>query len=148
MDLVITKPEPQQHADDLVERRSLIETWTEVVNDAACLLQLEVGLAREETAANVKALGRGTFKVIAGGLMCMTALIFAAVAAVVGLAKVVGLLWALLAVALGCVAIGLVLIWAGRSTLSETKILPDESIHRVSADLKQLSARGRDALPL
>ncbi len=140
-------PETRLHAEEAEGRRSLVETWTEVVADASGLIQLEAGLARAETAANMKALGRSTLTVVAGVVLCMTALIFLAVAAVVGLAALIGMGFALLAVALVCTVVGVVLIRFGQSKLADQTLLPDKSLQRISADLQRLSARGRAAVP-
>ncbi len=124
-------------------RRSLVETWTEVVADASGLVQAEAALARAETSANLKALGLNS-ALLAGGVALMgLALVFLTVAAVVALAEAIGLLWALLAVGVACVAVGFVLIGSGRSRLAGQKLLPDRAIGRISSDLQALSARGR-----
>lgn len=125
------------------DRRSLIDTWTEVVADASGLVRAEARLARVETATNLRALVRSSVTILLGLVLTMVAVTFFSVAAVVGLASFIGLGWALVSVAASCVALGVVLILLGQARMGLLKILPDQSIRRVSADLHRLSLRGR-----
>lgn len=130
-------------AEEAEGRRSLVETWTEVVADASGLVQAEAGLARAETAANLRAMLRGSIIILAGLVLCMVAITFLSVAAVVGLAALIGLGWALLAVATVSIVLGVLLVRNGQVRMESLKILPDQSFRRISADLQRLSARGR-----
>lgn len=140
-----TTPDPAAQAPtataDAPGRRSLVGTWTEVVADAGGLIRAEARLARMETADNLKAVGRGSAAIGAGAVLLMLALVFVTVAAVAALAVVIGLIWALLGVAVVCAALGIWLLNAGQARLSGQKILPERTLKRMSNDLDRLAAR-------
>jgi uncharacterized protein (DUF58 family) len=94
-----------------------------------------------ETADNLKAVGRGSAAIGAGAVLLMLALVFVTVAAVAALAVVIGLIWALLGVAVVCAALGIWLLNAGQARLSGQKILPERTLKRMSNDLDRLAAR-------
>lgn len=125
------------------DRRSLAEAWAEVVADASGLVQAEAGLARAETATNLRALLRSAIIILAGVLLCMIAITFLSVAAVVGLAALIGLGLALLFVATAAGMLGVLFFRLGLIRMESLNILPDKSIGRISEDLRRLSARGR-----
>lgn len=127
-------------------RRSIAETWTEVVADAGGLVRAEAALARAETAANLKAVGIQSAKLVAGLAFLMLALVFLTTAAVAGIAIFTGWLVALLIVGGLCIASGLLLLLRGRAALSGQQILPERSLQRMSRDLERLAERG-DPLP-
>lgn len=140
-----TTPDPAPEAPttsaDVRGRRSLVGTWTEVVADAGGLIRAEARLARMETADNLKAVGRGSAAIGAGAVLLMLALVFVTVAAVAALAVLIGLIWALLGVAVACAVIGALLVNAGQARLSGQKLLPERTLKRMSNDLDRLAAR-------
>lgn len=131
-------------------RRSIVETWTEVVADAGGLVRAEAALARAETTANLKALGIQTGKMVAGAMLMLLALVFLTTALVAAVALLTGWLVALLIVAALCAGGGLLLVSWGRSRLSGQQILPERSLRRMSRDLERLAEQGSplpDAVP-
>lgn len=122
-------------------RRSILRTWSEVVADAGGLLRAEVSLARLETAANLRSVGRNALKMGVGLLLLAIAVIFLAVGAVVALAAVIGLGWALLAVAMANAAAGAWLLWRGQTGLAAISLLPERAMARLSHDLERLGER-------
>lgn len=122
-------------------RRSILATWAEVVADAGGLLRAEASLARLETADNLKFAGRSVLRIGAGLLLMALAVVFLAVAAVVALAALVGLGWALLLVALGQAALGGLLLWQGQAGFAGLSLLPERAIARLSDDLARLGER-------
>jgi hypothetical protein len=123
-------------------RRSIVETWTEVVADAGGLVRAEAALARAETAANLKAFGVQSAKLAFGMALLMLAMVFLTTAAVAALAVFTGWLVALLIVGGLCIAVGLLLVSRGRAALSDQQILPERSLKRMSRDLERLAEQG------
>jgi len=144
---VTARADPADAPEEAEGRRSLVETWTEVVADASGLVQAEAGMARAETAANLRAMLRSSIIILAGLVLCMVAITFLSVAAVVGLAALIGLGWALVSVATLCIVLGGFLVWKGQARMESQRILPDQSFSRISMDLQRLSARGRAMSP-
>ena len=145
-----TRPDPQAdgasgagEAPGAEPRRSIRATFTEVVADASGLVRTEAALARAETSANVRAIGRSSAVIGAGAVLMAVALIFLTVAGVVALASWIGMLWALLVMALLCGGLGFALVAHGQSRLSTQAILPERTLNRMSADLQKLAARGQ-----
>lgn len=124
-----------------IPRRSIVDTWIEVVADAGGLVQTEARLARLEVSGNVSRIGRESAKIGAGALFLSLAAIFATVAAVVALAAFIGMLFALLVVMAICGLVGIILVKAGAKGLSGASLLPDRSLGRMSRDLGKLSER-------
>jgi hypothetical protein len=129
-------------------RRSIVGTWIEVAADAGGLIRAEAGLARAETRANLQAVGREYAKLGAGAVLLSMALVFLTVATVVALAHFIGLLPALLVVALVCVVAGALLLRAGGTAVSRLPILPERTLGRMSRDLDNLAARASPLAPL
>lgn len=125
------------------ERRSILDTVGEVVADASGLVQAEARLARAETAGNMRGLVRSVATMAAGLMLLMLSLVFLTVAGVIALSAWVGLIGALLVVALVCVLGGVLLARAGLERMATQKLLPEESLRRVSNDLSWLSHRAR-----
>lgn len=141
-----TTPEPAPEAD-VQGRRSIVGTWTEVLADAGGLLRTEARLARLETADNLKAFGRSSAAIGAGLVLLTLALVFLTVAAVAGLALVIGLIWALLAVAGLCALLGLLLVKGAQARLAGQKLLPERTLRRMTDDLDRLAARAAPVMP-
>jgi hypothetical protein len=128
-------------------RRSILGTWTEVVQDAGGILRAEAALARIETADNLKGAGRNALKLGAGLLLLAIAVIFLAVGVVVALAALIGLGWALLVVALVNAAAGGLLMWQGQAGLARVSLLPERAMARLSGDLERLGERAEGRRP-
>lgn len=122
-------------------RRSIIDTWLEVFADLSGLVQVEARLAREETAENIRGAGRSIMLLAAGGLLVLVALVFVAVAGLVALAAVIGMMWALLAVAAISVLIGILLIAAAQRRLERQSFLPERALSRMAGDLQSMADR-------
>jgi hypothetical protein len=141
-------PDPKLDARTAAQpRRSIVDTWTEVIADAGGLVRTEAALARAETAANLKSIGRQSAKLGAGAVLLSMALVFLTVAAVVAIAHLTGLLPALLIVAVLCVATGLLLLRSGQSRLSGQNLLPERTLGRMARDLDQLASRAAPPVP-
>lgn len=123
------------------ERRSIVQTWTEVFADAGGLVRAEAALARAETAGNLNAIARESAKVVVGGMLALMALVFLTVSAVVALAYFTGLLLALLIVALVCLGAGWLLVKQGLDGVSGLPVLPERSLRRMGNDLDMLADR-------
>jgi len=128
-------------APETGQRRSVIETWVELFADAGGLVRVEAALARAETARNLKVVGRETAKLVAGFALLLMALVFLAVASVVGLAHFLGYLQALLLVMLICAGGGAGLILSGKSRLAGQTILPERVLNRLARDLDRIAER-------
>lgn len=122
-------------------RRSIVETWTEVVADAGGLVRAEAALARAETGRNMRLIGRESAKILVGGTLALTALMFLTVAAVLALSEFIGLLPALLVVAAFCLGVGWLLISRGIDGVSGQSILPERVLKRIVRDLDRLADR-------
>lgn len=122
-------------------RRSIIDTWLEVFADLSGLVQVEARLAREETAENIRGAGRSIMLLAAGGLLVLVALVFVAVAGLVALAAVIGMMWALLTVAAISVLIGILLIAAAQRRLERQSFLPERALSRMAGDLQNMADR-------
>lgn len=129
-------------ADAASGRRSIVDTWTEVIADAGGLIRAEASMARLETGQNVRAFGRQAAKLGAGAVLMGVMIVALSVAAIVALAHFVGLLPALLIVALLCGIIGMLLIRAGADALASQRLLPERTLSRMSRDLERISAQG------
>jgi hypothetical protein len=121
--------------------RSIVEALTEVVADASGLVRAEAQLARIETVDNAAKAGAAVVRIGIGAVFLVLALTFATVAMVVALASMIGLLWALLAVAGGSVLVGILLVATGRGALSGVSLMPRKSMARISADIDSLTSR-------
>jgi hypothetical protein len=143
---VTATPDPAPEAE-VQDRRSIVGTWTEVVADAGGLLRAEAKLARMETAANLRAVGRSSLAIGAGLMLLSLALVFLTVAGVVLLAALVGLIWALLLMAVLCAGLGALLVNAGQSSLAGKKLLPERTLRRMADDLDRLAARAAPVTP-
>ncbi|WP_374385900.1 phage holin family protein [Sandaracinobacter sp.] len=122
-------------------RRSIVETWTEVVADAGGLVRAEAALARAETERNLKLIGRESAKIVIGGMLALMALVFLTIAAVVALSEFIGLLLALLVVAVLCLGAGWLLVSKGLDGVSGQPILPERVLKRMGRDLDLLADR-------
>ena len=122
-------------------RRSIVETWTEVVADAGSLVRAEAALARAETERNLKLIGRESAKIVIGGMLALMALVFLTIAAVVALSEFIGLLLALLVVAVLCLGAGWLLVSKGLDGVSGQPILPERVLKRMGRDLDLLADR-------
>ena len=122
-------------------RRSIVETWTEVVADAGGLVRAEAALARAETERNIRLIGRESAKILVGGMLALMALVFLTIAAVVALAEFIGLLPALLVVAGFSLGAGWLLISRGLEGVSGQSILPERVLKRMGRDLDRLADR-------
>lgn len=126
--------------------RPLMAMWREVYGDMVALFRSEAILARLEAKQNLRnyAMAFALFGV-ALVLLVMTA-VFLLVAGIVALAHLIGLLWALLVIGLGCAIVALILLLRGRMLLRSSSLLPVHSMNRLSADIKMLKERtGRGA---
>lgn len=121
--------------------RSIGRMWREVFSDAAVLGRAEFILARREVGENVKGYGKSVVLFISGFAFLLLAGIFFTVGAVVALAKLIGFLWALLAVGAGCVIIGIILAIAGRSSARGLSLMPEKTLDRLSSDVDHLTMR-------
>ena len=128
-------------AEPVPVRPSIASLLSEVVADAGGIVRAEAHLARLEVEGNVRAVGRSAFQAFAGLMFVGLALSFAAVAAVVALSLLVGLLWALLIVTGLCVATGVLLLRRARTLLRGVRLLPEASFGRMADDLERLSQR-------
>jgi hypothetical protein len=122
-------------------RRSIVDTWIELLADVGGLVRVEAALARAETAQNLKVVGRESAKMAAGFALLMMALVFLTIAAVVGIAHFLGYLPALLLVTLMCAVGGIGLLVSGRNRLSGQTILPERVLGRMARDLDGLAER-------
>lgn len=130
-----------QTESSVAEPRSIAETITEVAADAAALMRAELSLAGMETRGNLAAIGGAAARMAVGGVLLVLALAFLTVAGIVALAKIFGLLAALL-VAAGVVALcGFALIVIGQGEIRRRHLLPVQTFARMSADLDRLQER-------
>ena len=136
----MTAPELTETAEAAAQR-SILHVWIDVIASVSGLVQAEARLMRVETAANFEGAGRSILLLVAGGLLLLVALVFAAVAGVMALATLVGMLWSLLLVGLGCLLAGGLLIAVARGRLDRQSFLPERSLTRVAADLQRLADR-------
>lgn len=134
-------PETAHPSDGVQPHRSITETLTEVAADTSSLVRSEITLATIETRDNVAAFGGAIGRMAIGAVLLVTAIAFLTVASVVALATVVGLLFALLIVAAALIVIGLLLISGGQSAARAQKLLPMQSLARITADIDLLQAR-------
>lgn len=131
----------QTDTSQTAARRSILAVWIDVIASLSGLVQAEGRLIRVETAANFEGAGRSVLLLAAGGLLLLVTLVFLAVAGVMALATVVGMVWALLLVALGCLVAGGLLIGVARRRLDQQSFLPERSLARMAADLQRLADR-------
>lgn len=125
----------------VADLRSIGRMWREVFSDAAVLGRAEFILARREVGQNVKGYGKSIVLFVSGFAFLLLAGIFFTVAAVVALAKLIGFLWALLAVGGACVAIGILMAVAGRSSARGLSLMPEKTLDRLSSDVDHLAMR-------
>jgi hypothetical protein len=123
-------------------RRSFVDTWTEVVADAGGLLRAEAAMARLETGENLRGIARESAKIGAGAVLLSVTLVMLAVAGVLGLSYLVGMLAALLLVAGICALLGFWLVRSGVDGIAGRRILPERSLSRMSRDLERISSQG------
>lgn len=125
--------------------RPLSEMWTEVAVDFSSLLKAEAKLARREVKQNIAGYARaGAFMVVGAGML-LVAVIFLIVAAVVALAKFIGWIPALLLVAAIVAAVGIIGILYGSRRLKVLSPLPEQSLHRIAADVDRITRRADEA---
>lgn len=136
---------PAPESADAGERglRPVLRMWTEVANDAQMLVRSETKLTRDEIGANVKSYAISIGLVAVGAGLAALAVVFLLVAAVVALAQLIGILWALLVLGGGCLLVAAVLILVARAILARTSLLPKKSIDRISTNISQMTARAR-----
>lgn len=128
-------------------RRSIVDTFTEVVADAGGLVRAEAAMARLETGENLRGLGRQSAKIGAGLILFSVTIVMVAVAGVVALAYLIGMVPALLLVAAVCALLGTWLVRNGLDGMSTQRILPERSLSRMSRDLERLSEQGSPLAP-
>ncbi|MFA7440610.1 MAG: phage holin family protein [Sphingomonadaceae bacterium] len=136
-DAAIETPDPD-------ERRPLGNVWTEAFVDATRLFQTEVTLGQREIRDNLGAFGRaaafGGVAILFSGL----AIVFLLAAAIVALAMVIGLLWALLLTGIVSLLVAVVLAVTARATVRGRGLLPKRSIGRIRRDIAKLQNRTDD----
>ncbi len=133
-------PEPAEDAAE-APQRSILNTWADLLFGIGGLIHAEARLIRAETSANFQGAGRNVLLLAAGGLLLLVALVFLAVAAVMALATVTGMLWALALVAIACLIIGIVLIRNAQRRLERQSFLPERALARMAADLDRMTER-------
>ncbi|MCG2841340.1 phage holin family protein [Sandaracinobacter sp. RS1-74] len=139
---MVTTEAPGGAASAAPGRRSFVDTWTEVAADAGGLIRAEAAMARLETGENLRGFAGDAARIGAGALLISVTIVLLAVAAVVALAHLVGMLAALLIVAGICAVAGWLLVRSGKEAISTRRLLPERSLSRMSRDLERLSAQG------
>lgn len=121
----------------------LRELWARVVEDGQALVRVEAAMAGVEFRDNLRVGMRSLGVAAAGYGFIALAAVLLSVAAVLALAAVVGILWALLLTGVGFAALGFVLVQGGKRATAGLNLLPSRSLHRMSEDFGRLVARVR-----
>jgi hypothetical protein len=123
-------PPPEQAASG----PSLGRLFSDLSNDFSDLVREEIRLARVETMEKVSTATRGIVSLVAGGLVAYAGFLALLVMLGLLLANVMPLWLASAIVGIITLVIGLILISAGRSTLSNMTIVPEKTIETLKDD--------------
>lgn len=124
-------------------RATLPDLVGQLTGDLAELVRKESELVRTELAEKVKAAGRATGEVAAGGLLLVAALLVLLQALVVALAKFMDPAMASLLVGVLVAAAGVVLVRAGMKALSPDGLKPDRSARQLKKDAELMKGSAR-----
>jgi hypothetical protein len=118
-----------------MSNRSIVDIFTDVVNQVTGLLHKESQLARTELSEKVGQAGVGIGLVVGGAVFLIPALVILLQAGVAALVKVIDEPWASLIVGGAAFLIGLLIAMIGASRLSAKNLTPNRTIHQIQRDV-------------
>ncbi|MFJ9553841.1 phage holin family protein [Nocardiopsis sp. NPDC101807] len=124
------RPEPVQ--DD----RSLAELVGEVTTDLQTLFRQELALAKAELREEAAKAGKAAGLLSGAGFAGYMTVVLLSLAAVFGLAELIGLGWSALVVAVLWAIAGAVMFLMGRSRMREVSPRPDRTIETLKEDAR------------
>jgi len=115
--------------------RGVATLISDLTQQVSTLVQTELKLLRAEIYEKLDQLGSGAAEVTAGAICLLAALIVLLQAVVVALVKAgLGAGWASLLVGVVVAALGLFLIWRGKSNLSTSNLMPERTQEQLRRD--------------
>jgi hypothetical protein len=111
-----------------IPRESLGELLSELATTSAALVRDQIELAKEEMRENLARLRSGFVALAFGAVISMFALGTLCAAAVIGLGMFIGILMSALAVGLGLVTVGAIIISVGIRRLKHARLKPKQTV--------------------
>ena len=127
-----------------MSNRSIVDIFTDVVNQVTALLRKESQLARTELSEKIGQAGLGLGLVVGGAVFLIPALVILLQAAVAALVKVIAEPWASLIVGGAAFLLGILIAMIGASRLSAKNLAPNRTIHQVQRDVIVAKQQARD----
>jgi hypothetical protein len=128
-----------------MSNRSIVDIFTEVVNQLTSLLRKESQLARTELSEKVGQAGVGIGLVVGGAVFLIPALVILLQAAVAALVKVIDEPWASLIVGGAAFLLGVLIAMIGASRLSAKNLAPNRTIQQIQRDVTVAKQQVRDS---
>lgn len=118
-----------------MSNRSIVDIFTDVVNQVTALLRKESQLARTEMSEKIGQAGVGVGLVVGGAVFLIPALVILLQAAVAALVKAIAEPWASLIVGGAAFLLGLLIAVIGMSRLSARNLAPNRTIQQIQRDV-------------
>ncbi|CAL9346782.1 hypothetical protein SUDANB121_00394 [Nocardiopsis dassonvillei] len=131
-----TVPQPSPRGEDDGHDPSFSELLGEVTGDLQTLFRQEVALAKAEVREEAVKAGKAAGLLSGAGFSAYMALLLLSLAAVFGLAVLIGPGWAALAVALVWAIVALILFVTGRKRMREVSPKPERTIETLKEDVQ------------
>jgi hypothetical protein len=127
-----------------MSNRSIVDIFTDVVNQLTMLLRKEAELARTELSEKVGQAGVALGLVIGGAVFLIPALVILLQAGVAALVKAIPEPWASLIVGGAAFVLGIVIALIGVSRLSAKNLAPNRTIQQIQRDVTVAKQQVRD----
>ncbi|MEU0490014.1 phage holin family protein [Nocardiopsis sp. NPDC006139] len=131
-----TVPQPPPRDEDDGRDPTFSELLGKVTGDLQTLFRQEVALAKAEVREEAVKAGKAAGLLSGAGFSAYMALLLLSLAAVFGLAVLIGSGWAALAVALVWAIVALILFVTGRKRMREVSPKPERTIETLKEDVQ------------
>lgn len=125
--------------------RSVVDIFTDVVNQLTTLLRKESLLARTELSEKIGQAGVGLGLTIGGAVFLVPALVILLQAAVAALVKAIPEPWASLIVGGAAFVLGILIALIGMSRLNAKSLAPNRTIQQVQRDVAVAKQQVRES---
>lgn len=115
--------------------------FRDLFNDISELIRKEIELARTETMEKVSSASRGAISMAAGGFLAYAGLLFLLAALVMVLATWMPYWLSTVIVGGVVLIIGLIMVQAGRSTITKTNITPEKTVDTMKENAEMVKEK-------